>query len=124
MSKKYSSEEVQQILREATKIQNERDISPEQLLEIAREVGISAENLQQAERAWLEGQTERDKQAKRKSQFKSHLITYLAVSVFLVLLNLTTTTRHFWSIYPILGWGLGVAIDGASIYAKDKNHII
>ncbi|MBE9046807.1 2TM domain-containing protein [Pleurocapsales cyanobacterium LEGE 10410] len=40
------------------------------------------------------------------------MIPYLTVSVFLVLLNLATTPRDFWSIYPVLGWGLGVSIEG------------
>ena len=113
MSKKYSNEEVQQILREATMMQKDKDISQEQLQEIATEVGISAETLQKAEKAWLERQEKSQKQAKRRRGFiRFHLIPYLAVSVFLVLLNLATTPRYFWSIYPILGWGLGVTIDG------------
>ncbi len=119
MSKRYSNEEVQEILREATMMQKDPEISPEQLLEIAREVGISAQTLQKAEQAWLERQKASQKQAKRRSAFiRFHLIPYLVVSVFLVLLNLATTPRDFWSIYPILGWGLGVTIDGASTYPK------
>ncbi len=113
MSKTYSSEEVQQILREATMMQKSKEISQEQLLEIAAEVGISAEILEKAENAWLEQQKASEKQAKRRKGFiRFHLIPYLAVSVFLVLLNLVTTPRYFWSVYPILGWGLGVTIDG------------
>ena len=117
MSKTYSSEEVQQILREATMLQKSNEISQEQLLEIAAEVGISPETLQKAENAWLERQKTSEKQATRRSRFiRFHLIPYLAVSVFLVLLNLVTTPRHFWSVYPILGWGLGVTIDGLCRY--------
>ena len=121
MSQKYSNEEVQQILREATMIQKDDYISPEQLNEIAAEVGISAETLQKAEKAWLERQKASQKQAKKKKEFiRFHLIPYLVVSVFLVLLNLATTPRDFWSVYPILGWGLAVTIDGSGICSK--NH--
>ena len=124
MSKKYSNEEVQEILREATMMQKDNEISQEQLLEIAAEVGISAENLQKAEKAWLERKEKTQKQARRKSRFiRFHLIPYLAVSVFLVLLNLVTTPRYFWSVYPILGWGLGVTIDGSLIYSKNNKKI-
>ncbi|MEM8861440.1 MAG: 2TM domain-containing protein [Chloroflexota bacterium] len=113
MSKTYSNEEVQQILREAIIMQESNDISPEQLVEIAAEVGISAQTLQKAEKVWLERQEKSKKQAKRRKAFiRFHLIPYLAVSVFLVLLNFVTTPRYFWSVYPILGWGLGVTIDG------------
>lgn len=113
MSKTYSNQEVQQILQEATMMQQSNDISQEQLLEIAAEVGISAQTLQKAEKVWLERQEKSQKQAKRRKAFiRFHLVPYLAVSVFLVLLNLVTTPRYFWSVYPILGWGLGVTIDG------------
>ncbi len=113
MSQTYNNEAVQQILREATILQKDNEISQEQLQEIASEVGISAENLQKAEKAWLERQEKRQKQAKRRKAFiRFHLIPYLAVSVFLVLLNFVTTPLYFWSVYPILGWGLGVTIDG------------
>ena len=124
MSKRYSYEDVQQILREATMMQKDNEISHEQFLEIATEVGISAQTLEKAEKAWLEKQKSSQKQAKRRRGFRLHLINYLAVSVFLVLLNLVTTPRHFWSIYPILGWGLGVTVDGLCIYpAGDKKKV-
>ncbi|VEP15405.1 conserved hypothetical protein [Hyella patelloides LEGE 07179] len=124
MTQTYSNEEVQQILREATMIQKDDYISPEQLQEIAAEVGISAETLQKAEKAWLEQQKASHKQAKKRKEFiRFHLIPYLAVSIFLVLLNLATTPRDFWSVYPILGWGLGVTIDGSGICSKNNKKI-
>jgi hypothetical protein len=125
MSKTYSSEEVQEILREATMLQKDNDISQGQLQEIAAEVGISAETLEKAEKTWLQRRETSQKRAKRKNAFiRFHLIPYLAVSVFLVLLNLATTPRYFWSIYPILGWGLGVTIDGLCINSTtDKKKI-
>lgn len=42
MSNSYSNEDVQQILRQATTLEQENSISREQLQEIAAEVGISA----------------------------------------------------------------------------------
>ena len=125
MTKTYSNEDVQEILREATMLQKDLQISPEQLLEIATEVGISAETLEKAEKAWLERQKASQKRAKRRNAFiRFHLFPYVAVSVFLVLLN-RATTPQFWSVYPILGWGLGVTIHGMCIYpAGDKKNII
>ena len=124
MTKTYSNEAVQQILREATILQKDNEISQEQLQEIASEVGISAETIQKAETAWLERQEISQKQAKRRRAFiRFHLIPYLAVSVFLLLLNLATTPRSFWCVYPILGWGLGVTIEGYCLYSKGKQNI-
>jgi threonyl-tRNA synthetase len=123
MSQKYSNEDLQELLRQATILQEENNISREQLIEIAAEVGISAETIEKAEQKWLRQRESAQKQAKARSHrrlgFQLHLIPYLATSVFMVLLNLTTTPRCFWSIYPILGWGLGVTLHGACIYRKE-----
>ncbi len=128
MTKTYSNEAVQQILREATILQKDNEISQEQLQEIASEVGISAETIQKAETAWLERQEISQKQAKRRRAFiRFHLIPYLAVSVFLLLLNLATTPRSLWCVYPILGWGLGVTIDGlcgSSVKGEKRVHFL
>lgn len=113
MFQTYNNEEVQQILREATMMSKDDDISPEQLQEIASEVGISAQTLEKAKKIWLERQKASQEQAKKRDEFiRFNLIPYLTISIFLVFLNLVTTPRDFWSIYPVLGWGLGVAIEG------------
>jgi 2TM domain len=127
MLQSYSSEDTQQILKYATLLKQENYVSREQLIEIAAEVGISAETLEKAEQQWLLQREATQKQAKVQSRrrlgFQLHLIPYLATSVFMVLLNLTTTPRCFWSIYPILGWGLGVTLHGVCIYRKEvKSH--
>ncbi|MCU0534866.1 MAG: 2TM domain-containing protein [Hydrococcus sp. Prado102] len=123
MSQRYSNEDIQQILRHATILQQENDVSREQLIEIAAEVGISAETLEKAEQKWLFQRDTMKKQAKASARrhlgFQLHFIPYLATSVFMVLLNLTTTPRCFWSIYPILGWGLGVTLHGVCIHRKE-----
>ena len=123
MSNTYSNEDVQQILRQATTLQQENYISREQLREIASEVGISADILQKAEQEWVSQRETTQKKAKARSRrrlgFQLHLIPYIAASAFMVLLNLTTTPRCFWSVYPILGWGLGVTLHGTCIYRKD-----
>ncbi|MGF1487814.1 MAG: 2TM domain-containing protein [Prochloraceae cyanobacterium] len=116
MFDRYNNEQVQEILTEATKIEKDGDISREEFKEIAAEVGISAKTLEKAEKAWLEKHKVNQKKASRRKAFiRFHLIPYLAVSGFLVTLNLTTTPNDFWSVYPILGWGLGVTIDGSCV---------
>jgi hypothetical protein len=123
----YSDEDVQQILLRASKLKQNDYISRKQLLEIAEEVGVCAENLQIAEQEWLKQRSAMQQQAvvmsRRRLGFKLHLIPYIFVSVFLVLLNLSTTPRYFWSIYPILGWGLGVTIHGACVYRPNERKL-
>jgi hypothetical protein len=115
----YQSEDVQQILQRAMQLQNEGHFSREQLVEMAGEMGISQEILQQAEQVWLaERQTIAEQQRRRDRQrqgFIARLIPFVCVNTFLILLNVTTSPRHPWSIYPILGWGLGLVMHGTQV---------
>lgn len=50
----------------------------------------------------------------KKIDFRRHLRTYLVMSVFFVLLS--TFTGGGWAVWPIMGWGIGVAMQGLSLY--------
>lgn len=56
------------------------------------------------------------KQAKKriviKKSFQWHLAAYVLNNTFLVAIYFATSSNYFWPIWPILGWGLGVAIHG------------
>ncbi|TXF91408.1 2TM domain-containing protein [Neolewinella aurantiaca] len=52
----------------------------------------------------------------KKTDFRRHFRTYLVMSVFFVCLNFFGGSNHFWAIWPILGWGIGVAMQGLSLY--------
>lgn len=55
---------------------------------------------------------------KAKREFMTHLTIYWLVMTFLVVIWLVTMGwgEYFWPIWPMLGWGLGVAIHGASLH--------
>lgn len=38
-----------------------------------------------------------------------------------MVLNVMTPTGHFWAIYPILGWGLGVLAEYRSLFGPGKD---
>lgn len=38
-----------------------------------------------------------------------HLFVYLAVNAFLIFINVTQTPDSYWSVWPLLGWGAGLA---------------
>lgn len=122
MSEQYSLAEAQEILNYAASLQQQDTISQEQLLEIALETGISAETVQKAQQAWLAERQLQQKQAicqsRRQLGFKLHLIPYLVFSILLVSINLKTTPRYFWSVFPILGWGVGVLIHGVCVHRR------
>ncbi len=48
------------------------------------------------------------RRVKAKKEFYRHLTTYIIFSVFFFLLNVATG-GGVWFIYPVLGWGLGLA---------------
>ena len=119
----YTSDDVQQILQRALTRKQDGQFSREQLMEMASELGITSDVLQEAEAEW---KLKRNEEHERKSfnafqrrAFKAHLIPYLAVNTFLVLINLVTSPGYFWAIFPMLGWGLGLFFHGWSAYQTE-----
>ena len=49
--------------------------------------------------------------------YYAHLASYVCVNIFLVTINLMTSPSHLWFIYPLLGWGIGLAIHTLQIFA-------
>jgi class 3 adenylate cyclase len=47
--------------------------------------------------------------------FKHHLTVYLLVNVFLIGIWAASGAGYFWPIWPILGWGIGLAAHGAPL---------
>ncbi|AFY32647.1 2TM domain-containing protein [Calothrix sp. PCC 7507] len=116
----YNSEQMQQILQKAFARQQQGEVSRQQIIEIASELGVSSESLQAAEQEWLIQEIEVKKRQKfhsqRRGEFKSHLIAFIGVNGFLIVLNLLTSPAYFWAIFPILGWGLGLFFDAVKAY--------
>lgn len=46
------------------------------------------------------------KRIKEKREFRGHLLTYLAVNAFLVVIWALAGAGFFWPVFPIVGWGL------------------
>ncbi len=51
-----------------------------------------------------------------KRAFWRHLAIYLAVNALLVAIWAVTSGGYFWSVWPMLGWGIGVAAHAMSVY--------
>ena len=49
--------------------------------------------------------------------FKIHLTVYLLVNVFLIGVWAASGGGYFWPIWPVLGWGLALALHGAPVIA-------
>jgi len=47
---------------------------------------------------------------------RSTLTTWAVFAVFFVILWAVTGAGYFWPVFPILGWGIGVAVSGIQAY--------
>lgn len=48
--------------------------------------------------------------------FYTHAIQYAVVMAVLLFLNLLTSPESFWVVWPALGWGIGLAMHGFSVF--------
>ena len=55
---------------------------------------------------------------KKKRDFKTHVLIYVAVNAFLVVIWAVTSAGFFWPIFPILGWGIGVLANAWDVYGR------
>ncbi|MEH1842028.1 MAG: 2TM domain-containing protein [Nostoc sp.] len=123
----YNSEDVQKILQIALARKQEGGFSREQLIEMASELGISDDILKTTEKKWLAQQEEEHLQSTfntfRRKGFKAHFVSFVAVNLFLIILNLITSPNYFWAIFPVLGWGLGIFFHWWSVYqSKSEDY--
>jgi hypothetical protein len=110
--RRYSREEVDAILGRAVERERTADeLSREQLVAIAQEIGVSPTSIDRAITEITSERGDRDEllQMRRNDWrgFVAHLIPYLGVNALLVLVNVLTT-RFPWALFPILGWGIGL----------------
>lgn len=53
-------------------------------------------------------------------EFYTHLTVYLLVNAGLFLLNLLTSPSELWFQWPLLGWGIGVAIHALVVFGAGR----
>ena len=56
------------------------------------------------------------KRLRAKRSFKTHLAVYLIVNTLLVVIWAASGQGYFWPIWPIAGWGVGLAFNAWSAY--------
>lgn len=127
MPESYSQEDVQQILQLAiAKKASDGEFSRVQLLEMAAELGISPENLQQAEAQWLAQQDEFKERQQfdiyRRNQLKQSFVRYIIVNVFIILLNLVLFKSANFGLTIALIWGLILALKAWKNYEMDAEE--
>ena len=48
--------------------------------------------------------------------FYGHLSSFVVVNIGLAILNLATSPEYLWFLYPLIGWGVGLAAHGMSVF--------
>ena len=56
------------------------------------------------------------KRLEAKRGFSKHLVVYVIVNALLVVIWAVTGRGYFWPIWPLAGWGIGVAVHGWVTY--------
>jgi hypothetical protein len=69
-------------------------------------------------------QTARDRaitQLKKRRDFRGHLLIYVLVNTFIVVIwAVTGATGFFWPVFPIVGWGIGVVMNAWDVYWRPQ----
>jgi len=61
------------------------------------------------------------RQLKRKRDFRGHLLVYVLVNTFLVVIWLMTDPHgFFWPVFPIVAWGIGVIMNAWDVYGRQE----
>lgn len=112
-----TEEDAEQILMLAARKTTDAAQVRDRMRRAAAELGISEADLEAAEREFLaqKAQSEELEEYReyRLRGWKSHLISYVCVNLMLFAINMLTSPREIWFIFPLLGWGIGMAIHTA-----------
>ena len=140
MGARYSDEEAQEILRRALERTSDAEVGHrhEILQEAAAEVGIAPETFERIAAEYREERlVAQNLDARRRGRIQAYwrsLGTFGLVNGFLFALDMITSGGT-WFYYPLLGWGMFVALRGyrvllppsdeayAKAFAKEKNRL-
>jgi len=123
----YSEEQVDQILRYAlAKRTNGQNLTKQQVYEIASDMGVSEADFLASVQEWQSKQSIRKEQVEfdkfKKKSLQSNFLKYAIVNSFLVALNFFTSGMIGWAIYPLIFWGLAVALDAWVTYQSESEE--
>ncbi|SIQ06971.1 2TM domain-containing protein [Chryseobacterium sp. RU37D] len=61
------------------------------------------------------------KRVKELKGFYGNLTSYCLVIPFLIVLNILTDSSHLWFFWPMLGWGIGLAVHGINTFGIGRD---
>ncbi len=117
----YNQEQLQQILQLAITRQADREeFSREELWEIATELEIPIECMQEAEQDWLSQQLIDQRRQTfdlyRKEKLQQKVAKYAIINIFLVSLDSISSSHLSWSVYTLLISGMFLSLSAWRTY--------
>lgn len=65
-----------------------------------------------------------EKRVNDKKGFYIHLGTFVPVGIFLFALNMITSPNTLWFVYPMLSWGVGLAIHYVTVFGIPGTRVL
>ncbi|MDF2373706.1 MAG: 2TM domain-containing protein [Rhizobiaceae bacterium] len=64
------------------------------------------------------------KRALTKFGFYKHFAIYFGVITLLIVINLITSPQYHWYIWPMVGWGVAIAIHAAKAFLPSSEETL
>ncbi len=58
---------------------------------------------------------------REKRDYRRHVAVYVLVNLLLVVIWAASGGGYFWPVWPIAGWGFGLAIKGYTVYFQEAD---
>lgn len=129
LPQRYSRDEMERILQRALSQHSAGgSVTREHLLEIAKELGLSEQEIQSAIEQELRGgeweQAKEEWMEKRRYNWRTHLFWYLGINALLLGLNYAQEDGHFtWALWSVFGWGIGLLADTADTFFPNRKKV-
>lgn len=123
---RFSSDDAQAIIKRAIERSSSAgSVAFTDLAETAKELGIDAGDLAAAieeHEAMREVEEARNRWRRwRKKKFNQHLRSYIIVNAALMIFSILSGGA--WFLFPLVGWGIGLAFDFAATYYPSDRDI-
>lgn len=106
----YDNDDVRKIVDRALTAQPRAGLSHDDLLAIGAEVGLSPAAIEQAAEEVRDDAARADVVSSRRRGLWLHALVFLLVNAVLFGINFLTTPGEWWVLFPVFGWGLGLAL--------------
>ena len=122
----YSRAEADEILRRALEDQRVDELTHEELIEVATEIGIDREDVEQAALALREEQELTGQKtailARRKRRFFGSFFTYAAVNSLLLMADIMQGPG-WWVHWVAAGWGIALVLAARPVFFPDRQKL-